>query len=247
MPDTAGSAGSVNDSRSGLALVVALDVERAVLARMHRRLGLAAHLRVLQSGQGAVHARRTAGEAVSAGAEALLCIGLAGGLSADVASGDIVVARTVVDETGAAWRCDAAWVDAIVRRLGGRVHVGTLLSASTVIGTPAAKTAAAARYGALACDMEAAAVALVAAESGVPFVAVRVISDGPDDALPLGVEGWVDDRGGSRIAPVLAALVSPREWRPLLALIRGYRRARASLARVAVELAPAQYCRQQAR
>jgi nucleoside phosphorylase len=247
MPDTAGSAGSVNDARSGLALVVALDVERAVLARIHRRLGLAAQLPILQSGQGSTHARRTAGEALNAGARALLCIGLAGGLAADVASGDIIVARRVVDETGAAWSCDAAWVDAIVRRLGGRVHAGTLLSAATVIGTPAAKAAAAARYGALACDMEAAAIARVAAESGVPFVAVRVISDGPQDALPSRVEDWVDDRGGSRIAPVLGALADPRQWRPLLVLIRGYRTASASLARVAAELAPAQYGRQEAR
>jgi nucleoside phosphorylase len=122
------------------------------------------------------------------------------------------------------------------------VHVGTLVSVGVVLASPAAKADAARRFQALACDMESAAVAQVAAAASVPFLAIRVIADGPEDVLPAHVDRWVDDAGDSRIAPVLGALLRPQQWPPLFTLIRSYRAARATLEFVAAQLAPALYC-----
>ena len=57
--------------------------------------------------------------------------------------------------------------------------------------------------------MESAGVAAAAAAAAAPFVVLRVIADGPDDALPAGVEAWIDERGERRLAPLLEAVSRP--------------------------------------
>jgi hypothetical protein len=85
--------------------------------------------------------------------------------------------------------------------------------------------------------MESAAVAAAAARAGVPFVALRVVVDALDDALPRGAEQWIDERGNRRLAPALRAVFSADQWRPLVTLTRRYRLARRVLERVAHALA----------
>ena len=65
---------------------------------------------------------------------------------------------------------------------------GTLLTAGAPIATVAAKQAAFRETGAVAVDMESAAVAQLAALHALPFIAVRVIVDTATDAVPPAVE-----------------------------------------------------------
>jgi hypothetical protein len=92
---------------------------------------------------------------------------------------------------------------------------------------------AAVASGAVAVDMESAAIAAVAAQAGVPFVALRVIVDGRDDAVPEGAESWIDERGNRRLASALAAVAKPGEWMALWRLAQRYRVASRVLARLA--------------
>jgi hypothetical protein len=117
------------------------------------------------------------------------------------------------------------------------VHHGDLLSVPAALESPAEKRAAAAATGAVAVDMESAAIAAVAERARVPFLALRVVVDGADDALPRGAEQWIDEQGRTRTTAALRAVVSWRQWRPLLTLANRYRVANGVLDRLARALA----------
>ena len=85
--------------------------------------------------------------------------------------------------------------------------------------------------------MESAGVSAEAARARVPFVAVRVVVDGLDDALPPGAESWIDELGHRRMSAVLRAALDARQWRALLTLAKRYRVASSALDRFASALA----------
>lgn len=234
---------SATSTPARLALIVPLSVERQCLA--DARPELAGVLEVLQSGQGEKNAARAARDAVRKGATALLSIGIAGGIAEAVHVGDIAIAETIIaEQSGESFPCSQSWVRALQQQLSDKsgVHSGRLLSVGDVLTTQQEKLTAAGRYHAIACDMESAAIAEVAASAGVHFAAIRVISDARADELPRGVADWVDDAGNARIAPVLKALLSPAYWRPVYMMTARFRVAQRRLRQLSHELSAVGYC-----
>jgi adenosylhomocysteine nucleosidase len=215
--------------------VAALKIE---CASLHRQAALGGAWQVRQSGPGATRAAAAATRAIDSGARVLVSWGLAGGLDAALVPGSVVAPRHVVPQGGVPLAVDAAWHSRL-RSLGDEfnLHYGDLLTVPAALESPDAKRAAAAAAQAVAVDMESAAIASVAARARVPFVALRVIVDALDDALPGGAEGWIDERGNRRFAAVLRAVVSPSQWRPLVTLASRYRVASGVLDRLARALA----------
>ncbi|KPF79095.1 hypothetical protein IP88_02570 [alpha proteobacterium AAP81b] len=196
-----------------------LKAEAAAVARPGWRvLACGGHGKVLRAAlEAAIAARRP---------DALVSIGLAGGLDPALQVGDVVVGSDVVagNATGN-WRCDPAIVVAPAAR-HGRV-VGVALPAAT----PAEKAALHAATGALAVDMESHVVAAVAAAHGLPFAVVRVIGDTAATALPPAARVPLGKDGSVRLASVLAALARhPGQLPALLRLAGETRRAMAALA-----------------
>ena len=226
-----------------LAIIVALAVGRACLDGQLDRPA-PRDVEVVQSGPGPATAARAAGAAVAAGATALMSLGLAGALEPNLAPGTIVLPAGVVTEDGRETTTDPRWRQALRAVLARRFAVadGRLLSAARVLDV-AEKSAAARATGAIACDMESAAIGAAAAAAGIPFVALRVIADRAADRLPSGVATWVDAAGNTRLAPVLAALSRPGEWRPLWVLVSRFAAARSVLRLLAVELRAADFGR----
>ncbi len=143
-------------------------------------------------------------------------LGVAGGVAAHVQPGDVIVASEIRSESTTIPCPSAPLLAGPLRRAGLRVHVGPLVSRSgSLPKMSAADRARLMASGALAVDMESAAVAQAAGDR--PFIAVRCVSDTRD--APLLHPGIVK-RGGAalrtlrRIAPVLqswAAAVGERE------------------------------------
>jgi hypothetical protein len=79
-----------------------------------------------------------------------------------------------------------------------------------MLSSPNDKADAFARFGALAIDMESHHVARAAAERGLPFIAVRAISDQAHEALPAVMASFVDTEGRTKMSAVLAALILGR-------------------------------------
>jgi adenosylhomocysteine nucleosidase len=217
-----------------IVFVAALALE---CSSLRRQLPRAPSWLVVQSGPGPARAARAAAHAIDGGTRLLVSWGLAGGLSAALAPGAVVLPRRVLSQTGESWRADPDSRARLASAVGLAHDGGDLLSAPAAIESPAAKRAAAAATGAVAVDMESAAVAAAAASAGVRFVALRVVVDGLDDALPAGAERWIDEQGRTRFAAAVSAAMNVRQWRALLTLAKRYRAASATLDRLARAIA----------
>lgn len=152
------------------AVICAVGTERRWLAGAGRP-----GVEVLASGIGAAAARRRGEQAVARGATAIVAAGFCGAVDPALRVGDLVAAERVVDETtGDEF---PASPDLLARAPGRR---GTLVTAARLVRTPADRG----RLSGLACDMESAALARVASAAGIPFLALRAVTDEARHTLP---------------------------------------------------------------
>lgn len=223
---------------SRIAIVAALEAE---CVSLHRAVARGAPWLVVQSGPGEARAAAAAERALAEGAVGLISWGLAGGLDPSIAPGTIVVPRRVLREQGTPYAVTPEWHE----RLAARARTlamsdGDLLTVAAALHSREDKKAAHAAVGAVAVDMESAAIGAVALRAGVPFAVARVIVDGATDALPRDAEAWVDEQGAQRLAPLLRAVLTPAEWPVLATLGRRFAVARRTLERFADALAAEQ-------
>jgi hopanoid-associated phosphorylase len=170
---------------------------------------------------------------IADGCSALLSFGMAGGLDPALGPGTVVLAGSVLAPGGETYGCDEAWRAA----LGARIPAPsvTLLGRDAPVCEAADKARLFAETGAAIVDMESHAVAAVAAESGVSFLALRAVADAAHRAVPRSALSGVGPDGATRPGKVLAALIrAPWEVVPLVGLALDSRRALAALRRVAL-------------
>lgn len=163
-------------------------------------------------GIGAQAARRATEAVIALYAPALVCsAGFAGALDPALRVGEIVVPRRVVDAS------DGSSVET-------GMGEGVLISYGSV-ADPQHKAKLRESYGALAVDMEAAAVARAAEARGVRFVAVKAISDKSDFVLPP-MGRFTSARGEFSVGRFLVfAAIRPWTWGTVAELARNSRRA----------------------
>jgi len=163
-------------------------------------------------GIGAEAARRATEAVIALYAPAVVySVGFAGALQPRLRVGDIVVPGRLLDA-----------------RDGSRVDTGegdgVLVTVSSIVDSKE-KAQLAASYGAMAADMEAAAVARGAQARGVRFVAVKAISDESDFVMPA-MRMFIRTGGEFDTGRfVRFALVRPWLWTTLVRLARNSRHA----------------------
>jgi 4-hydroxy-3-methylbut-2-enyl diphosphate reductase len=107
---------------------------------------------------------------------ALVIAGVAGGLDPALRAGDVIVANEVRDERGRTVLRAGGPLAADLRRMGMRVRVGAIVSTDHLINSVDGREKLAST-GALAVDMESAAIVRAAVRRGIPIAVVRVIVD----------------------------------------------------------------------
>lgn len=173
-----------------LAVQVALRQARRVRGlpgKLWRVQSATRSLSIVETGMGLTAAATTARWLVEHHPDTpLVMLGCAGGLVPEIAALDVVVPEAVVDDAER-YVCDDGWrarLSAAAAAAGVQQHAGDLVSVAEPLLTVAAKRAAAQRTGAVAVDMESAAVARIAAAAGCPFAVVRVVLDDADTEIP---------------------------------------------------------------
>ena len=155
--------------------------------------------------------------------------GVCGGLDPELRVGDLVLPDGVVSDAGVRLPVTGTVAQRAAAAGGARVRTGVMLTSSRIVSTPEAKAALRAATGAVAVDMESAAILEAAAARGCSSLVVRAVSDDASESLPeelmrmMGADGRI--RGGGAFA-----LARPRVLVRALQLRRSTRQALASVA-----------------
>jgi len=177
-------------------------------------------VRAAATGEGPRRAARRAAELCDLHRpDVLVGAGVAGALSADLAFGEILVARRVGDAEGDAPHPDAALTERAAAIPGARSAF--LFSSDRMVVAARERSALAAqlREDPAAVDMESAGWARAASARGIPYVVVRAVSDTADEDLPAYLSRCFDLEGGIRRSRVvLHALARPGTVPRLLAM-----------------------------
>jgi adenosylhomocysteine nucleosidase len=188
------------------------------------------------SGVGAKRARLAARTLLEKGATSLLSWGSASGLIPELSPGSLVLPKNIIAVGGSLYPVDATWRVNVYAQLKEKVnlHEGSLAESITVLTHAAEKATLFKQTGAIAVDMESAAVAAEAQRAGVPFMAIRAVVDPADMTLPPCALASLSEFGKLRPLRLLKALAkSPVELFALFRLGRNFHAAQSTLSIVA--------------
>lgn len=200
-------------------------------------ISIAHNVLISVAGIGALAAGKAAAAAMEGGAGALVSWGYAGGLAPDLSSGTLIVPDRILCTDGSVFDTDEGWREILSARIAGRqiVRCGRLLSAPLLLADEECKSRHFRDSGAIAVDMESAAIARVARAWNVPFLAVRAVLDTSSEPLPRAIADAIGPEGKLRWMRLWQGVArSPRTLQQLLGLSSCYREARQALIAAAV-------------
>jgi len=225
-----------------LGIIAALPAEAKCLAKRpgyHYVLlsphPLSEHVILSISGIGSEQAVKAATTLIQHGADALLSWGCAGALSADVQPGDLLLPQSIQPEACHTLSTDPAWHAHLSGLLANtcKPATGTLAGSANIITEPVQKRALYQSSGAIAVDMESAAIAMVAQKADIPFMAIRAIADDIDTIIPAYTNRAMDIYGNINLVHMLELLLThPTSWHQLIRLGRQFSAAKATLSLV---------------
>src|SRR3984885_8943902 len=128
---------------------------------------------VQRTGMGATRSRKSAAQSQPGPFGAMVVMGTAAGLAADLSPGDLVVATEVTDGESTVTLPGADLLAAELRRAGLNARAGRMITVSKLVR--AGDRARLAADGYLAADMETA--ALLGSAGGRPVAVIRAVSD----------------------------------------------------------------------
>lgn len=212
-----------------IGFVVALPAEARTLVR--QRVGfddlleLPAGHHLIVSGAGPNHAQIATSRLLEHKVEALISWGCAAALDHSLNAGDLVLPDRIMTLDGIEHAVCPEWHERVQHALAPmlRITTGLLLGSPEVVASSAEKQQLHVAKGAVAVDMESAAVASVAKAQSLPFLAVRAIADPACMNLPNSVTVAVDERGDVNLPMLLRyALAHPAEFLALARLGKAF-------------------------
>jgi adenosylhomocysteine nucleosidase len=131
----------------------------------------------------------------------IISTGVAGALSPDLISGDVIIGEKILSRRGETFFSDRNMLNVCIiscKKLGLRHFSSVILTVSEFVTSINEKMKLHKEYGALAVEMESAFIARYAVERGIPFLAVRIISDRADTSFKIDFQRI---KRGGRIDP----------------------------------------------
>jgi len=198
-------------------------------------------VRVLCAGADPTRAGDAARKLIAEGCTGLMSFGIAGGLDPALDAGALVVADSVILSDGSRLETDPGWRCRLLETLGPAIGpvTGALVGSDGAVLDQQQKKKLREASGAAAVDMESHAVAGVAVESAIPFLAVRAVSDSYRHGIPAWVPGTIQPDGHPGWSAVISGvLIHPRDVPALVRLRKTSGKALATLRRVALLAGP---------
>lgn len=178
----------------------------------------------------------------------LISTGFCGGIDPGLQAGDVVVAEEIMIAGDEGFEAVPVSLSPAGRDFvacqaaaGNRVAGGTFVSTSTVTSKRRLAGMLPGSYPNPVVEMESGAVAVAAAENGIPLLAIRAVSDGAAEELEFSLDEFCDpDLRRIRVGKVLLTVLRrPRIILQLVRLSRSSRRAAEGLTAALSRLFPA--------
>ena len=224
-------------------IVVALPEELTTLTSKKIDKGnclfIADKLLVAYSGAGPVNAGSAAELLVAEGATRLISWGCAGALSALLRPGDLILPDKLIDAGKVEMVVNSDWLGYTKNNLANHVAVysGSLAESISIVSSSKDKKQVHSVTGAIALDMESLAIAKVAGQYALPFLAIRAIVDPVNMDLPLAISYSLNDRGEVELGRLLFFLfLHPAELPGLIKLGLHFNAAKKTLKSIAKHL-----------
>lgn len=226
-------------------IVVALPEEISTLTTQKIGKGccvfIAPDILLVRSGTGPRNARTAAELALARGAARLVSWGCAAALVETLAPGDLTVVDSLISDQFERLHIQSSWLTETRNILSGLrpCTAGCLAESGTVVSSAADKKNIHSRTQATVLDMESVAIAKVARQNNIPFLAIRAIADPATMDLPESVIRSLNSDGEVVLPRLLAHLAGhPAELAGLIKLGLHFKAAQKTLKRVAQHLDP---------
>ncbi|HIJ95372.1 MAG TPA: hypothetical protein HPP94_06485 [Desulfuromonadales bacterium] len=202
---------------------------------------------LLESGMGFDNATRATQALVAANRpDLIISAGYCGGIAPELHVGGVVVATTLLQAAASGVQQVAVEIPPVVQRfaLEGaadsfRVCVGTFVGTSSVMSKRWLAGLLNNDFPCAVVEMESAAIARIAAENGIPLIAIRSVSDPADEELDFSLDEFCDSSLRIRPARILLTILrKPRIIPQLVRLSGNSRRASQSLTSALRRLIP---------
>lgn len=197
-------------------IIVALPEELSTLTSRKLARGecvpLGDDILLAYAGAGPLNAEQAAKNLIVKGANRLISWGCAAALDGQLRPGQLVIPElTQIDLQR--YETDKRWSHKLRCRLSQKLTVvgGSLLSTSRIVASGGEKQVLQRETGAIALDMESAAIAKVAQQANLPYLVLRAIADPASMSLPQAVVVALDDQGQVRLGRLLRHLLL-RPW-----------------------------------
>lgn len=171
-------------------ILVALPEELHTLTKTKIKQGecitMTKNIIIILSGAGPENARIAAQTLIDQGAKQLISWGCAGAIAPYLKAGDLLIPESIYTQSQRLIATHTSWSKKIIANLANstKYYTGTLLESDSVVALAYAKNRLHQSTHALAIDMESGAVARIAQEAQVPFIALRSIVDPANLDLP---------------------------------------------------------------
>jgi adenosylhomocysteine nucleosidase len=137
---------------------------------------------------------------IANGANALVSWGCAAALSPQLAAGDLLLPMQLIGSDGRRYTADSDWRQKLTSCLIEKrpIHTGALLESDRIVTSALDKEKLASAANAIALDMESVAIAQIAEDTRIPFIAVRAVADPVNLDLPecvvhaIGAQGRIN-------------------------------------------------------
>ena len=170
------------------------------------------------SGTGESNARTAAELLIAQGATQLISWGCAAALSPALKPGDLILAESLIDADGKELGICPDWHSYATNLLSTtqKIHTGSLAESKSIVASGSDKKRLYEQTGAIALDMESIAIAKVAQQNKLAFLAIRAIADPADMNLPKAIQHSLNNEGVIDLTKLLLFIALHPSEIPLL-------------------------------
>jgi len=225
-----------------LGIIAALPAEAKCLAGATDNNGspssplqLSDNVFLIISGIGAEQAAIASTTLIEYGADALLSWGCAGALCSSLHAGDLLLPQMIKPHASESLHTNQAWHTHLYNILSDTCNpvTGALADSAHIITEPTQKQDLYQSSGAVAVDMESVAIAMLAQDAHIPFMAIRAIADDAESHLPAYISRSIDAYGNIKLARMTGLLLThPASWLRLIRLGQQFSAAKSTLSLV---------------